>query len=160
MRTTLLIFQDQGRTNPAFSKPCLCLSDTRHFRHFHRFRGSEERSPCFQWVECKWGIILQPQPLHTRQKYEQNMAGKLSSLPCFEAFGAIFCPMFFFFHIFALYVGGGGHSRASEQIRHFAVFVRTAPFWRGTQTRFTKNTLCATPTVNSNDGPENVGKWL
>ena len=38
----------QGRTNPAFSKPCLFLSDTRHFRHFRRFRGSEERRPCFR----------------------------------------------------------------------------------------------------------------
>ena len=36
----------QGRTNPAFSKPCLCQNDTRHFRRFRR--GSEEQSPCFQ----------------------------------------------------------------------------------------------------------------
>ena len=47
----------QGRTNPAFSKPCLCLSDTRHFRHFRRFRGSEEQSPCFQRIECKFVIF-------------------------------------------------------------------------------------------------------
>ena len=71
------------RANPAFSKPCLFLSDIRHFRHFRRFRGSEERNPCFQWVECKFVI--------------------------------------------------------------FAVFVKTAPFWQGTKTRFTKNTVCATP---------------
>ena len=49
--------EDQGRTNPAFSKPCLFLSDTRHFRHFRRFRGSEEQSPYFQWVECKFVIF-------------------------------------------------------------------------------------------------------
>ena len=30
-----------------FSKPCLFLSDTRHFRHFRRF----------QWVECKFVIF-------------------------------------------------------------------------------------------------------
>ena len=47
----------QGRTNPALSKPCLGLSDTRHFRHFRHFRGSEERSPCLQWVECKFVIF-------------------------------------------------------------------------------------------------------
>ena len=35
---------------PAQAKPCICLSDTRHFRHFRRFRGSEERSSCIQWV--------------------------------------------------------------------------------------------------------------
>ena len=29
----------QGRTNPAFSKPCLCLSDTRHFVIVVVFRG-------------------------------------------------------------------------------------------------------------------------
>ena len=43
--------KNQGRANPAFSKPCLCLSDTRHFRHFRRFRGSE-------WVECKFVIFV------------------------------------------------------------------------------------------------------
>ena len=74
---SLWVFFSQRRTNPAFSKPCLCLSDTRHFRHLRRFRGSEERSPCFQGVECKFVI--------------------------------------------------------------FAVFVKTAPFWQGTKTRFTKN---------------------
>ena len=48
----------QGRTNPAFAKAiCLCLSDTRHFHHFRLFRGSEERSPCFQWVDCKFVIL-------------------------------------------------------------------------------------------------------
>ena len=35
------------RTNPAFS----------YFRHFRRFRGSEEPSPCFQWVECEFVIL-------------------------------------------------------------------------------------------------------
>ena len=71
----------------AFSKPCLCLSDTRHFRHFRRFRGSEERSACFQWVERNFAI--------------------------------------------------------------FAVFVKTAPFWQGAKSRFTKNAVCATPIVYS-----------
>ena len=75
----------QGRTNPVFSKPCLFLSDTGHFRHSRRFQGSEERSPCSQWVECKFVI--------------------------------------------------------------FAVFVKTAPFRHGTKTRFTKNSVCATPNI-------------
>ena len=44
----------QGRTNPAFPKPCLCMSDTRHFHHFRLFRGLEERNPCFQLLECKF----------------------------------------------------------------------------------------------------------
>ena len=33
---------NQGRASLAFSKPCLCLSDTLHFHHFRRSRGSEE----------------------------------------------------------------------------------------------------------------------
>ena len=37
----------QGRASPAFSKPCLCVSDTHHFRHFRRCRGRDERNPCF-----------------------------------------------------------------------------------------------------------------
>ena len=39
-----------GKSKTAFSDLWLCLSDTRHFRHFRRFRGPEKRSPCFQWV--------------------------------------------------------------------------------------------------------------
>ena len=35
----------------------------------------------------------------------------------------------------------------------FAVFVKTAPFWQGTKTRFTKNTVCATPTLRRGNGP-------
>ena len=92
LRFTALVGLCQGRTNPAFSKPCLCLSDTRHFR---RLRGSDKRSPCFQWVECKFVI--------------------------------------------------------------FAVFVKTAPLWQETKTRFTKNTVCATPIVNLKSLPLSVG---
>ena len=44
---------NQGGENPVFGKPWFCLRDTRHFRHFHRFPGSEERNPLFLWVECK-----------------------------------------------------------------------------------------------------------
>ena len=32
------------KKNNAFGKPCLCLRDTRHFR---RFTGFEQQSPCF-----------------------------------------------------------------------------------------------------------------
>ena len=48
-----LTSRDLVNLEPAFSQPCLCLSDARHFRNFRCFRGCEERSPCFQWVECK-----------------------------------------------------------------------------------------------------------
>ena len=47
----------QGRANPAFSKPCLCLSDTRHFRFFLSFLRVWGVKPCFQWVECKFVIF-------------------------------------------------------------------------------------------------------
>ena len=47
----------------------------------------------------------------------KKMAAKLSSLPCFEAFWVIFCPVFV--HIFPSCVWGGGggvggHLRVSE----------------------------------------------
>ena len=32
------------------------LSDTCHFRHFRRFRGSEERNAGFQWVDAKFSF--------------------------------------------------------------------------------------------------------
>ena len=57
IQTGLDMYQNQGRTNLVFSKPCLFLSDTRHFCHFRRFRGCEGRSPFFQWVECKFIIF-------------------------------------------------------------------------------------------------------
>ena len=44
-----------------------------------------------------------------------NMATKLSSLHRFTAFWVIFCARFLFIIFFALYVGGGGHSRVSEE---------------------------------------------
>ena len=58
----------QGRTSPAFSKPCLCLSDTRHFRRFCRFRGSEERKPLFSVgnSNSSFSPFLSKQPLFGR----------------------------------------------------------------------------------------------
>ena len=37
----------QGGENGVFGKRWFCLSDTRHFRHFRRLLGSEERNPFF-----------------------------------------------------------------------------------------------------------------
>ena len=68
--------KNQGRANPAFSKPCLCLSGTRHFRHFRRFRRSEERSHCFLWVECKFvifAVFVKTAPLGTKTQFTKNM---------------------------------------------------------------------------------------
>ena len=79
------------------------------------------------WLQCSvgmWGLeelmgtmtngesFCNPNPHIQGKNLNKNMAAKLSSLPCFEAFGAIFCRIFV--HIFTLYVGGGGHSRVSE----------------------------------------------
>ena len=36
----------QGAKRRAFGKRCLCPRDTRHFRHFVGFTGSEQQSPC------------------------------------------------------------------------------------------------------------------
>ena len=63
-------------------------------------------------AHSRWGVILKPQPPHTRQKYEQTMAAKLSSLPCFEAFGVIFSPDFC--SCFCLVCGGGGSLARSK----------------------------------------------
>ena len=84
----------EEQTRP-FSKQCLFLSDTRHFRRFRRFRGSEEQSPCFQWVECKFVI--------------------------------------------------------------FAVFVKTAPFWQETKTRFVPPRRKATDSMVEEPEPGTVG---
>ena len=44
----------QGCENGVFwRKRWFYLRDTRHFRHFRRLPGSEERNPLFLWVECK-----------------------------------------------------------------------------------------------------------
>ena len=51
------------------------------------------------------GIILKPQPSHTRQTYEQKYGPQTVEVALFEAFGVIFRPDFCSF--FALYVGAG-----------------------------------------------------
>ena len=60
-----------------------------------------------------WGIILQPQPPHTRQKkMNKNMATNCRVCLVLKQFGPYFVQISV--HSFALYVGGGGHSRVSE----------------------------------------------
>ena len=44
----------------------------------------------------------------------KNMAPKLLSMPCFEAFGVRFCPDFFSFMFLPCMRGKGVHSRISE----------------------------------------------
>ena len=41
-----------------------CRGDTRHFRHFRRFPGSEEQSPLFLWVECNIRISANSRQNH------------------------------------------------------------------------------------------------
>ena len=47
----------QGTTNHAFDKPCLCLCDTRHFRHFRRFHGVSAGKPLLCSLERKFVIF-------------------------------------------------------------------------------------------------------
>ena len=42
----------RGCQNGSFGKRSFCWGDTRHFRHFRRFPGSEEQNPLFLWAEC------------------------------------------------------------------------------------------------------------
>ena len=78
-----------------------CRNSTRH--------GNRNR-----W---NWGINLQPQPPHSnaRQKYEQRYGRKTVDRVCLvlKHFGPYVVRIFV--HIFALYVGGGGHSHVSEE---------------------------------------------
>ena len=47
----------RGGENGVFGKRSFCWGDTRHFRHFRRFPGSEEQNPLFLWAECNIGIF-------------------------------------------------------------------------------------------------------
>ena len=68
-------------------------------------------------LSFSWGIILKPQPPHTRQTYEQKYGCKTVKSACFEAFRVILCPDFCSY--FCLVCGGRGrHSRVSE-VRHW-----------------------------------------
>ena len=69
-----------------------------------------------------WGIILKPQPPHTGQNMNNNLATKLSSLPCFEAISVIFCPNSV--HSFALCVWGAGVTHAF--LTSIVLFAKTA----------------------------------
>ena len=44
---SLIKQENRGCENPAFGKPWFCLSDTRHFRHLYRFRGSGTKTLLF-----------------------------------------------------------------------------------------------------------------
>ena len=46
-----------GCQNGAFGKRSFCWGDTRHFRHFRRFPGSEEHDPLSSWAECNTRIF-------------------------------------------------------------------------------------------------------
>ena len=65
-----------------------------------------------------WGIILESQPPHTRQKHEQRYGRKCRSPFLFEAILAMFYQIFV--HVFALYVGGLGSWRTSEDCQSLA----------------------------------------
>ena len=69
-----------------------------------------------------WGFLLQPQPPHTRQKDEQKYGPKLQNLPCFKAFGIIFCPDVCSY--FCLVFGGGS---LSEEQRINCTLSRNPP---------------------------------
>ena len=55
----------QGGEHGVFCKRWFCLRDTRHFRHFRQFPGSEERSPLFLWAFRPRKKIFSPPPLPT-----------------------------------------------------------------------------------------------
>ena len=80
----------------------------------------------------------------------KQMALKLPNLPCFEAFGVIFCPdvcSYFF-----LVCGGGGHQRISEY-RERTVgpkFLRTELLSR-TSARDVRATMLAFPGLGKPD---------
>ena len=50
-------YHNQGCENGAFGKRSFRWGDTRHFRHFRRFPGSEEQNPLFLWAECNIRIF-------------------------------------------------------------------------------------------------------
>ena len=92
----------QGRANPAFSKPCLCLSDIHHFRLiFDVFGGPRcEALACFQWVECKfvkWGRFPQNGPLLVGRGQEQSLPKTLVSPRDFDTTNYCVCKRQAFF---------------------------------------------------------------
>ena len=74
----------QNRPVPEWHQP---------FRHFRRFRGSEERNSCFQWVECKFVILGRGQKhglSKTRLVPPRNFGGSQRRL------GVVSCSFSFF----------------------------------------------------------------
>ena len=52
----------RGGENGAFGKRSFCWGDTRHFRHFRRFPGSEEQNPLF----CGRNAISEVSPIFVK----------------------------------------------------------------------------------------------
>ena len=66
----------QGRTNPFFSKPCLCPSDTRHFR---RFRGADRGFAKGRFPKG-WFWRMFPDPRRQKPQFQDRPPGlKFSS---------------------------------------------------------------------------------
>ena len=61
-----------------------------------------------------WGFLLNPDPHIQGKNMNKHMAPKLLNLPCFEAFGVIFCPDVCSY--VCLVCGGGCHWRISEKL--------------------------------------------
>ena len=126
----------QGRTNPAFSKPCLAknlalyrMGKRPHKQNRPKIQKNTE-NPIF------FGIFYVFWPILRVSEFSYPVGGQVFPKPC-------------------LFLSDTRHFRRFRRLQWveckfviFAVFVKTAPFWQGTKRRFTKSTVCATPTVN------------
>ena len=139
----------QGRTNPVFSKPCLFLSDTRHFRHFRCFRGydwKEGEDPHPQDKIQHLDFTKDPRPLYYKTPpcvvYHKNVCSRslvrtklaLSKTSRFlnkaEILGVGVFSLLSIWGPKPLFLVG------RMQIRHFRRFRQNGPFLA----RFAKNT--------------------
>ena len=76
---------NQGRASPAFSKPCLCLSDARHFPSFWSFSGVWGATPLFSVGRMQIRNFRRfrqsgPAPFPQRPSHIKNYYGHINSL--------------------------------------------------------------------------------
>ena len=114
------------KTTPVDAKACPCNANPRVARAYRGGEGMELlgvwKIACFRALNFQnsepevsaniLGILFEPQPPHTRQKYEQKIwPPNCRICLVLKHWGSYFVQMFV--HVFALYVGGGGKFRKS-----------------------------------------------
>ena len=126
-----------------------CFGSFSAYNRTHRIRANPEKSDLENFRGPDWRNVVNvgnhfetPTPTYKAKLWTKTLPPKLSSLPCFEAFGVAFCPDVV--HILPCMKGGAGFTRALLSTLCFAAFFLGKSCMKGGAgfTRALLRTLC------------------